>query len=134
MPLLAVGSLLVILFSGIYLVIHEADSVEAWPHVAVGALFLMTPFAAMTNSRMRAIRTRYGAEKTMSSALLSQLRDPFLKISLSIRIATLLGIFVLVTVKPRLWESISLVGVAMMLGLFSSGLPWRRASSTLSTD
>ena len=136
LPLFAVGSLLVILFSGMYLIIPISTSGRAWPHVAVAALFLMAPFGAITARRMRAIRKAYRAGKAMNSELLDRLRDPFLKMSLGIRIATFLGVFLLVSAKPRLWESISLVAASMVIGLLSSLLAWRRriSSSASSAD
>src|SRR6266446_6304457 len=56
LPLFAVGSLPVILFSGVYLVIQESASGKAWPKVAASTLLLMGPLGAMTARRMRAIR------------------------------------------------------------------------------
>ncbi len=129
LPLFAVGSLLVILFSGVYLVIPIATPGLAWPKVAVVALFLMGPFGAMTARRMRAIRKAYSVQKTMNSELLGRLRDPFLKMSLGVRVATFFGIFLLVSAKPGLWESISLVGTFLVLGFLSSLLTWRRGTS-----
>jgi hypothetical protein len=127
LPLFAVGAVLVILFSGVYLVIQESASGKAWPKVAVSTLLLMAPFGAMTARRMRAIRRAYNAESVISSELLGRLRDPFLKISLSIRIAAFLGIFLLVSAKPGLWGSISIMGASVILALLASLLAARTA-------
>src|SRR5437879_13515046 len=59
LSLSAGGSVLVILFSGVYLVIHESASGQAWPKVAVTTLLLMAPLGAMTGRRMGAIRKAY---------------------------------------------------------------------------
>jgi hypothetical protein len=129
LPFFAGGSVLVILFSGVYLVIQESASGKAWPKVAASTLFLMAPLGGMTARRMRAIRKAYSFEKASSSELLGLLRDPFLKISLSIRIAAFLGIFLLVSAKPGLWESISVAGTSVIVGLLLSLLAWRRNTS-----
>jgi hypothetical protein len=129
LPLLAVGSVLVILFSGAYLVLLLSASGQSWPKVAIAALLLLGPLSATTTKRMRAIRKAYRTEKASNSELLGRLRDPFLKISLGVRIAVFLGIFLLVSAKPRLWESISLMGASLMVGLLSSLLAWRRSTA-----
>jgi hypothetical protein len=126
LPAFAAGSVLVILFSGVYLVIQESASGKAWPKVAASTLLLMAPLGAMTANRMHAIRKSFTLEKAISAELLGRLRDPFLKISVGIRLAAFLGIFLLVSAKPGLWASISLVGTSLVLGFFSSLPAWRR--------
>jgi hypothetical protein len=128
LPLFAGVSVLVILFSGIYLVLPVLPSGQAWPKVAVVALLLMAPFGAITGKRMRAVQKAYGAKKGTNSEVLDRLRDPALKVSLSIRIAVFFGIFLIVSVKPGLWEAISLVAASIVLGLLSSRLGWRRST------
>jgi hypothetical protein len=129
LPRFALGSLLIILSSGIYLVIPSTSSGRAWPKVAVASLFLMAPFGAATARRMRAIRKTLSAANTMNSELLSRLEDPLLKISLSVRISVFLGIFLLVSAKPGLWGAIALLGTGGAVGLLFSMLPWRRGTS-----
>jgi len=89
----------------------------------------MGPLGAMSTKRMRAVRKAYRIEKASNSELLGRLRDPFLKISLGVRIAVFLEIFLLVSAKPGLWESISLMGASLMVGLLSSLLAWRRSAA-----
>jgi hypothetical protein len=101
----------------------------AWPKVTVGALLLIAPLGALTGRRMRAIRRACADAKAINSELLSRLRDPFLKISLGIRLAVFLGIVLLMAAKPDLWESISIVGTSVILGLLSSLFAWRRSAS-----
>jgi hypothetical protein len=120
LPVWAGVSLLVILFSGVYLALPAASPGMAWPKVAVASIFLMAPFGVMTARRMQAIRKAYREAKAMTPELLGRLRDPFLKRSMAVRIATFLGIFVLVSAKPGLWVSIGLVGAAMLLGFLVS--------------
>jgi hypothetical protein len=126
LPLVAVGLLLVVFFSGVYLAMRMSALDLAWPKVAVGALLLITLFGALTGRRMRAIRRACADAKAINSQLFSRLQDPFLKISLGIRIVVFLGIVLLMGAKPDLWESISIVGTSVILGLLSSLLAWRR--------
>jgi hypothetical protein len=55
-PILAVESIFVVLFSGVYLAMRMAAFDMAWPKVAIVALLLIAPFGALTGKRMRAIR------------------------------------------------------------------------------
>jgi len=122
----ALGSLLVILLSGIYLKIQMSGFGLAWPKVSVGAFLLMAPLGAMTGRRMRAIRHASADAKAINSELLGRLQDRFLKVSLGIRIVVFLGILLLMAAQPELWESISVVAASVVLGLLSSLLSWRR--------
>jgi hypothetical protein len=56
----------------------------------------------------------------MNSELRSQLNNPFLKISLSIRLAMFLGIVLIMAAKPDLWQSVTIVGTSIVLGLLLS--------------
>ena len=129
LPLVALVSLLVILFSGIYLAMRMSAFGLAWPKVTVGALLLIAPFGALTGRRMRAIRRACADTTTINSELLNRFQDPFLKISLSIRIAAFLGIVLLMAAKPGLWVSIGIVGTVVVFGLLASLLAWRRSGS-----
>lgn len=136
LPLVAAGSLLVILFSGVYLTLKMSAFGLAWPKVTIAAFLLMAPLGALTASRIRAIRRASADAQAFNSKLLRRLHDPILKTSLGIRISVFLGILLLMVAKPELWKSISIVGVAVVLGFLSSLLAWRgsRAFSTPSAD
>ena len=129
LPLVAVGLLLVVFFSGVYLAMRMSAFGLAWPRVTVGALLLIAPLGAMTGRRMRAIRRTCADDQAINSELRSRLQDPFLKVSLGIRIAVFLGIVLLMTSKPELWESITIVGTSAAVGLLWSLLPWGRGGS-----
>ena len=101
----------------------------AWPEVTVAALLLIAPLGALTGRRMRAIRRASSDAKAINSELLSRPQDPFLKISLGIRIAIVLGIVLVMSAQPELWESINILGIAIVLGLLSSLLASRRSGS-----
>jgi hypothetical protein len=102
LPLVAMGSLLVILFSGVYPAMRMSAFGLGWPQATVGALLLIAPPGALTGRRMRAIRLACVDAKTIHPDLLRQLQDPFLKISLGIRLAAFLGIVRLLAAKPAL--------------------------------
>jgi len=129
LPFVTGGSALVIFFSGVYLAIRMSAFDAGWPKVTVGALLLIAPLGALTGRRMRAIRRACADANAINSELLSRLQDPFLKISLSIRVGIFLGIVLLMAAKPGLWESIGIVGAAVVVGLLSSLLARRRSGS-----
>jgi hypothetical protein len=129
----AIGSVLAIQFSGAYLVFRTSSLDQAWPKVAMVALpVFIAPFGNLTARRMRAIREAFRLQKPSNSELFGMLQAPFLKISLGIRIAAFLGIFLLVSVKPGLWGSIILVGASLTISLLLSFLPWRRSKGASS--
>jgi hypothetical protein len=127
--LVAAGSLLVIFFSGVYLAMRMSAFELAWPRVTVGTLLLIAPLGALTGRRMRAIRRACADAKAINSQLLSRLQDPFLKISLGIRIAVFFAILLLMAAKPELWESVVVVGTFVALGLLSLVLARRPTGS-----
>ena len=129
LPLLTAGSALVIFFSGIYLTIRMSAFDLAWPKVTIGALLFIGPFAALTGRRIREIRQLCAEAKAINSELMSRVQNPLLKVSLGVRIAVFLGIILLMSAKPELWESIIIVGVSAVFGLLWSLLPWRRTRS-----
>jgi hypothetical protein len=129
LPLAAMGSLLVVFFSGIYLTIRMSAFGEAWPKVTIAALLFVAPIAVITGRRMRAIRRRCAPATAIDSELQGRLQDPVLKASIGIRIAVILGIVLLMGAKPELWESVGIVGASLVLGLLSSLLASRRTAS-----
>jgi len=84
LSLVAVASILVVLFSGMFLTVRMSAFDAAWLKVTIGALLLIAPLGAMTAKLMRVIRSR---SADLTPGLLRGLNDPFLKISLGIRIA-----------------------------------------------
>jgi hypothetical protein len=117
LPVAAMGSLLVVVFSGIYLTLRMSAFGEAWPKVTMGALFLVAPLAAISGRRMRAIRRASMAATAIHPELRNRIEDPFLKLSLGVRIAVILGIVLLMGAKPDLWESAGIIAVSLVLGV-----------------
>jgi hypothetical protein len=126
LPALAIGSLVLLLLSGIFMTAQMAGWTLAWPSVAMGALILIGPLGAVTGRRMRAIRVACTANHPIDGGLVGKLRDPFLKFSMNIRIALVLGIVLLMTAKPKLRESLGVVLSSLFLGFVSTVLLWRR--------
>jgi len=128
LPLIIASSSLMILLSGAYLAMRMSAFGLAWPKVAVAALLLMAPLGAVTGRRMRAIRQACTNATTISRELLSRLQDPFLKISLWIRVSIFLSVVLLMGAKPNLWNSIAMVGIFLLLGALVSFPGLRRVS------
>jgi hypothetical protein len=130
LPALAIASLVFVLLSGIFMTAQMSGWTLAWPRVALGALVLIAPLGAVTGRRIRAIRQACAANNPNESGLIEKLRDPFLKFSMNIRIALVLGIVLLMTAKPELRESLGIVVSAIFLGFVSTLLFGRRDSSS----
>jgi len=120
LPLIVASSGLVILLWGGYLATRMSAFGLAWPKVAVAALLLMAPLGAVTGRRMRAMRQACTNATAISGQLLSRLQDPFLKISLCIRVSIFLSVVLLMGAKPNLWNSIATVGIFLLLGALVS--------------
>jgi hypothetical protein len=115
---MALDSILAILFSGIHLTIQLA-----WIDVTMGAFFLMAPLGAVTGKRLRVIRH-------LSAQVLRRIKQNFSTCCGSVssgfrwgtRIAVFLGIVLLMTAKPDVLESLSIVGVSVVLGFVAASL------------
>lgn len=82
---------------------------------------------AITGRRTRAIRRICLGDKTSEAELLARLQDPFLKISVSIQMAVVLGVVFLMVARPGLAGSLGMVGTFIALGLACGLLMSRRA-------
>jgi hypothetical protein len=129
----ALGSLLVIVLSGVYLTIQMSGFGLAWPWVTIAALLLMAPLGAVTGRRMRYIR-HLSASGEMNQSKLVDLQDPSLKISLGIRIAVFLGVVLLMTAKPELPGSFGILGGSVALGLAAALLAPNRKPALWPAD
>jgi hypothetical protein len=115
--LIVIGSLVILLLSGVYMTEQIAAWTLAWPKMAVLGLVLIAPFGAVTGKKMRAIRRACFKDDAISDELSSRVRDPFLKTSFFLRSALFLGIVFLMTVRPGTVESLSVIGVSLVAGL-----------------
>lgn len=119
---IALGSLLVILLTGIFLTIQMSGFGLAWVKVTIAAFLVMAPLGAASGRRIRYVQRLSGNGKMNRSEILDLRRQSFLKISLEIRIAVFLGIVLLMTAKPGLPESLAIAGGSVVLGLASAVL------------
>jgi hypothetical protein len=129
LPAIMISSGVLLLISGGYLTTQMSGWSLPWIISALAGLILIAPLGAVSGRRMRAIRRACvdgGPAKPGFSALL---RDPLLSVSLNIRIALTLGIALLMTAKPELRESISIIGVSVILGILSALSSARRHTS-----
>jgi hypothetical protein len=120
LPLWTGGSALVAFLSGIYLAVRTSAFGQAWIGISIAAILLIAPFGALTGKRLRAIREANASAIKTDSQWFSRLQDPFLKASLGVRICIFLGIVLLMTAKPVLWQSIGIVAASVVLGVLSS--------------
>jgi hypothetical protein len=119
---IALGSLLVILLTGVFLTMQMSGFGLAWLKVTIAAFLLMAPLGAVSGRRTRYAQRLSTNGKMTQSEILDLLRHPVLKISLAIRIAMFLGIVLLMTAKPGLLESLAIAGGSVVLGLASAFL------------
>ena len=117
LPLMATGSLLVVLVSGIYLAIRVSAFGAGWPAASMAGMVLLAPFAILAARRMREIRKATAAATGIHSDLQRRLQDPFLKAASAIRMAVMLGIVFLMAVKPSWGASAVVLSASSVLGL-----------------
>lgn len=129
LPQITMATFALLLISGFYLTAQMSGWSLAWPKLAIAALVLIGPFGAISGRRMRAIRALLQTGNPSESKLTGQLQDPFLKLSLSLRISLVLGIVLLMTAKPGIVESLSIVGAFALLGIVLAFLPSRRGAA-----
>ncbi len=112
-----IGSPPVLFASGGYMAHELAAWNFAWPKVAVVSLAFVAVLGAIAGRRMRAIRQSFSAGDLSGSEVLRRFRDPFLHISLSVRVALVLGIAYLMTATPDLLTSVLVIAVSATFGL-----------------
>ena len=122
--------MLVLLIAGFYMTAVAWGGV-AWITVAFGSLIVLGVLGGvLTGPRMAAIRHSMGEETgTISPTLYQLIHHPLLSLSIRLRIAMVLGIVFLMSVKPALVESLVTMGVAIVLGLLLA-LPEMRRKPT----
>jgi hypothetical protein len=123
-----IGSAGVLFLTGGYMASQLSAWIVGWPRVAAMSLGLMGGIGRLTGRRLRAIERTSVSGDQSKEELLTRLRDPLLKISISFRIAMVLGITFLMVTTPDLL--VSAVVMAIFAGL---GLSWGFLSSRTST-
>ena len=123
-------SLAIVLFTGAYLTAHLAAWALAWPKLAVVGVLIFALLGVLTGSRLRAIRRVCVESSTKESGLTDQLRSPFLKLSVSIRIWIVGGTLLLTAAKPGPLGSIDIILGSVALGLIFTQFKFKRQGQT----
>jgi hypothetical protein len=125
---LAPASLGLILITGLYMTATSWGP-RGWILVALGSLVLLGAIGGLaTGMRMARIGPAVGrAQGPLPDELRQTLRDPILLLSLRVRLAMVLGIVFLMTLKPSALASLVVMVVAMGTGLLTSQIPMRRS-------
>jgi hypothetical protein len=132
---LAPASLGSILVTGLYMM-ATAWGAKGWILVALAGLVLIGLVGGLlTGVRMARIGPAVGrASGPLSDELRNMLADPVLMISLRTRLAIMLGILFLMTVKPSLVASLATLVLAAGIGLLASQVPSRRTRNEFRSD
>ena len=130
LPAIAGICALVLLLSGGYLTSMMTGWGFGWPGVALGAMFLIAPFASITSKRMRRVRQEL-LNPANATAALDRVKDPFLKVSLSVRSWILVGIIALMTTKPDLGISLLTIAISAAVGMLTGLVGNRRQARCL---
>ena len=123
---LAPASLGLILVSGLYMTATTWGA-RGWIVTALVSLVLLAIVGALgTGMRMARIGPAVGASQgPLSDELRSRLRDPILLTSLWVRSAIVLGIALLMTLKPSGLASLVIIVLAVGIGLLAGQLTGR---------
>ena len=118
---LAVISLAVVETTGAYLTEALHLWQFAWPKVAFWGVVLVAGAGALTGRRLRRLRHSAETRVVPESALLKELRQPFLKRSLFVRSTLVVAILLLTALKPSGFDSLAMVVGAAAIGWMASG-------------
>ena len=107
----------VLFLTGGYMASQLSAWIFGWPRVAAMSLGLLGGLGRLTGKRLRGIQRTPVSSESSEEELLIRLRDPLLKISISLRIAVVLGITFLMVTTPDLLVSAVVMGIFAVLGL-----------------
>ena len=129
------SSLGLILVTGLYMV-ATAWGPRGWILVALASLLLLGVIGAFgTGLRMARIGPAVGrAQGPLSDELRRTLRDPILLLSLRVRLAMVVGVVFLMTVKPSAGASLVVIVLAIAFGLLAGQIPARKGISEYRAD
>ncbi len=125
---LAPASLGLILVTGLYMMATTWGP-RGWILVALGSLLVLGVIGAFgTGLRMAPIGPALGrVQGPLSDELRGRLRDPILLMSLRVRLAMVLGVVFLMSLKPSAVASLVVIVLAIALGLLAGQIPARRS-------
>jgi hypothetical protein len=133
---LAPASLGLILVTGLYMTATTWGP-KGWILVALASLVLLAVVGALgTGIRMARIGSAVGGASAgpLSDDLRRALRDPILLTSLRTRLAIVLGVVFLMTVKPSSLASVVVIILAAAIGLLASQIPATRSQRELRNE
>ncbi len=120
------AALVAILLPGFYLM-AAAWGWTGWIVVALAGMGLLAALGALNGVPLaalgRELTTRQG---TLAAPVRERLQHPRFVTSIKTRVALVVGIVFLMTVKPDLGGALLTIGVAVVLGLVASVPAWRR--------
>ncbi len=127
--LIGVSSALLTITTGLYMALTVWDLQIGWIAVALGSIVVLLPplIGGVIEPRTRAIVTmaREAPDGLLPEALDKRIHDPVLGVALQMMAAVVFGMVFLMTIKPSLVGSITVIAVALALGLASGLLFWR---------
>jgi len=132
---LAPASLGLILVTGLYMTATTWGP-RGWILVALASLVLLAVVGALgTGIRMARIGPAVGRSSgPLSDELKAGLRDPVLVTSIRTRVALVLGIVFLMTVKPSAVASLVVIAIAAVIGMLAGQIPSWRSRNELRAD
>jgi hypothetical protein len=133
---LAPASLGLILVTGLYMTATTWGP-KGWILVALASLVLLAVVGALgTGIRMARIGSAVGGASAgpLSDDLRRALRDPILLTSLRTRLAIVLGVVFLMTVKPSSLASVVVIILAAAIGRLASQIPATRSQRELRNE
>jgi hypothetical protein len=132
---LAPASLGLILLTGLYMMATTWGP-RGWILVALASLLVLAIVGALgTGLRMARIGPAVGgAEGPLSDGQRSRLRDPVLLVSLRVRLAIVVGVVFLMSVKPSAVGSMAVIVLAAAAGLLAGQIPARRSGNEFRTQ
>ncbi len=120
------AALAAILLSGFYLMATEWGW-TAWIGVALVGMGVLAALGALNGVPLAALgRELTTHQGTLAVPVRQRLQNPRFVASIQTRVALVLGIVFLMTVKPDLGGSLLTIGLAVVLGLVASVPAWRR--------
>ncbi len=117
------ASLATILLPGFYLM-ATAWHWTGWIVVALAGMGLLAVLGALNGVPLAALRRELDTQQ--AAPVCERLLHPRFVLSIQTRVALVLGIVFLMTVKPDLGGALLTIGVAVVLGLGASVPAWRR--------
>jgi uncharacterized membrane protein len=119
-------SLLLTIIAGLYMAGTTWGWQTGWIDVALGSLVLLLAMGALMGTRRQAIAKMIHElpDGPLPESLQRRIYDPWMSLGMYMLVTLLLGIVLLMTVKPAPGGSLLVIGVAVILGLAVSLPNW----------